>query len=88
MSNAYLPMQHGKDETCPLSTEGRTRRVQLVQGEGGGLEDLHQRVADLRTIARASRAGARGGASAPGAGGRGFESRTRLLTAPSRISVA
>ena len=25
-----------KDETCPLSTGGRTRRVQLVQGEGGG----------------------------------------------------
>ena len=26
----------GKDETCPVSTGGRTRRVQLVQGEGGG----------------------------------------------------
>jgi len=26
----------GKDETCPLSTGGRTRRVQLVQGRGGG----------------------------------------------------
>ena len=25
-----------KDETCPLSTGRRTRRVQLVQGEGGG----------------------------------------------------
>jgi hypothetical protein len=24
-----------KDETCPVSTGGRTRRVQLVQGEGG-----------------------------------------------------
>ena len=24
----------GKDETCPLSTGGRTRRVHLVQGEG------------------------------------------------------
>ena len=23
------------DETCPLSTRGRTRRVQLVQGGGG-----------------------------------------------------
>ena len=26
----------GAHETCPLSTRGRTRRVQLVQGEGGG----------------------------------------------------
>ena len=26
----------GKDETCPLGTGGRTRRVQLAQGEGGG----------------------------------------------------
>ena len=26
----------GKDETCPLSTGGRTRRVQLVRGEGVG----------------------------------------------------
>ena len=25
----------GEDETCPLSTGGRTRRVQLVRGEGG-----------------------------------------------------
>jgi hypothetical protein len=26
-----------KDETCPVSTGGRTRRVQLVHGEGGRL---------------------------------------------------
>jgi len=30
-------VNHGvKDETCPLSTGGRTRRVQLVEAEGGG----------------------------------------------------
>ena len=31
------------DETCPLSTGGRTRRVHLVQGEGGA-QDLHSAV--------------------------------------------
>jgi hypothetical protein len=30
---AAAPLSGGKDETCPLSTGGRTRRVQLVQGE-------------------------------------------------------
>ena len=29
-------LRWGKDETCPLSTGERTRRVQLVQGEGWG----------------------------------------------------
>jgi hypothetical protein len=34
---APLPRKYGgKDETCPLSTGERTRRVQLVRGEGGG----------------------------------------------------
>jgi hypothetical protein len=31
-----LACEEWSDETCPLSTGGRTRRVQLVQGEGGG----------------------------------------------------
>jgi len=33
----------GKDETCPFSTGGRTRRVQLVQGEGGGRRGFGRR---------------------------------------------
>ena len=30
------PSYGGRDETCPISTEGRTRRVRLVRGGGRG----------------------------------------------------
>jgi hypothetical protein len=59
--------QYGRrDETCPVSTGGGTRRVQSVrEGGGRGTVDLHHHVPhrDLRT----KREGAREGATWPAA---------------------
>jgi hypothetical protein len=41
-----------RDETCPISTEGWTRRVHFVREGGGGLPMLHLRLAVLRRLQR------------------------------------
>jgi len=46
--------------TCPVSTEGGTRRVQIVRGEGGGSSRRESASAPQATRARAARRDARG----------------------------
>jgi hypothetical protein len=71
-----VPEAGRKDETCPLSTGGRMRRVQLVRGEGGGRPPLlqlsepvhlHTRPPALSAPAAAAARAPRARGTAPGA---------------------
>jgi hypothetical protein len=78
-SGVYLIILWERDETCPVSTEGWTRRVHFVREKGGGrgaqpvaLLARHDRLERQQRHRSAARGGARGrGASAARGGQRG-----------------